>query len=64
MCVNSHDYTLSHWTKLEVTVVSSGPKVLLSDVASGPEQEIVEEGIWTVAVSIGFCMRNCNRCCY
>lgn len=36
----------------------------LSDAASGPEQEVVEKGIWTVAVSIGFCTRNCNRDCY
>lgn len=32
--------------KLKVIVVYSGPKVFLSDAVFGPEQEVVEEGIW------------------
>ena len=50
--------------KLEVSVVSSDPKLLLSDAASCPEKEIVEEGIWAVAIFVGLCMRNCNGCHY
>lgn len=62
--MQTHDFTLNSGMKLKGQSCLQWPKVLLSDAASCLEKEIVEEGLWVVAISVGLCMRTYNGCHY
>ena len=59
--VKTHDYALNmgqSWrSKLSLVAQTY---CFQKDAASSPAQDIVEEEIWAVTLSVGFCMRNNN----
>lgn len=69
MCVcvykRANSVYFEQWDEAEgVRVVSSGPRCCFQMPRPVLKKEIVEEGLWVVAISIGLCMRTYNGCHY